>query len=208
MPIKRPAGLSREAEQRLPRWLREACRTEDEGKLVSDRFLAIEKDEQRRMQQALSGKVSYGSPSSEAPKPVQIAGIEKGSKNRYPNIFPYDHSRVRLQGEPAEGCDYVNANYVKASVLDQQYIATQAPTGSNRQQWQWLIVTDKDKRAFIGECYRKSWYTYASGPRPDYAPDDPRAAQQPQQLRGRFVRRDDVGEVHGNIIGKMAVTGD
>ena len=43
MPIKRPAGLSKEAEQRLPRWLREGCNSEDQGKLVSEKFLAIEK---------------------------------------------------------------------------------------------------------------------------------------------------------------------
>ena len=40
-------------------------------------------------------------------------------------------------------------------------IAIQAPTGSNRQGWSWLIVTDADKKARIGEYYKQSWYAYA-----------------------------------------------
>jgi protein tyrosine phosphatase len=148
MPIKRPAGFSEEAERRLPRWLREACSTDNEGKLVSDRFLSIEKDEQKRMQQALSSCVSYGSPIGQMPKPVQIAGIEKGSKNRYNNIFPYDHSRVRLQGEPAEGCDYINANYVKASFSNKRYIATQAPIPATLDDF-WRVVWEQDARVIV-----------------------------------------------------------
>ena len=40
-------------------------------------------------------------------------------------------------------------------------IAIQAPTGSNRQGWKWLIVTDADKKAQIGDYYKRSWYQYA-----------------------------------------------
>ncbi len=35
-------------------------------------------------------------------------------------------------------------------------IALQAPSGSNRQQWQWIVVTDQAQRAAIGEVYRKA----------------------------------------------------
>jgi len=79
-------------------------------------------------------------------------------------------------------------------------VATQAPTGSNRQQWQWLVVTDTDKRAFIGECYRKSWYQYASGPRPDYPPDDPRSAQQPRVVTSARYLADHMGEVPALVL--------
>ena len=41
-------------------------------------------------------------------------------------------------------------------------IALQAPSGSNRQGWKWLIVTDADKKAQIGEYYKRSWYAYAN----------------------------------------------
>ncbi|MFC9245760.1 nitroreductase family protein [Streptomyces sp. NPDC057136] len=39
-------------------------------------------------------------------------------------------------------------------------IALQAPSGSNRQTWHWMVVTDKDQRAAIGEYYRRAVQTY------------------------------------------------
>jgi nitroreductase len=39
-------------------------------------------------------------------------------------------------------------------------IAMQAPSGSNRQSWEWLVVTDADKRARIGAVYKKSCDAY------------------------------------------------
>ena len=55
-------------------------------------------------------------------------------------------------------------------------IAIQAPTGSNRQGWKWLIVTDAEKKAKIGEYYKQSWYAYA-GVAPRSAPGDEPSAQ-------------------------------
>jgi protein tyrosine phosphatase len=91
--------------------------------------LQIEKREQKRMQEALSGKVIYGTPTGlgGVSKQIQIAGIEKGSKNRYNNIWPYEHSRVKLQGVDEGSCDYVNANHVQAAYSNKRYIATQGP---------------------------------------------------------------------------------
>ena len=40
-------------------------------------------------------------------------------------------------------------------------IAIQAPTGGNSQGWHFLVVTDAEKRAKIGELYRESFYIYA-----------------------------------------------
>ena len=47
------------------------------------------------------------------------------------------------------------------AVMRSLEIAIQAPTGSNRQGWKWLILTDADKKAQIGEYYKRSWYDYA-----------------------------------------------
>ncbi|KAI9833684.1 MAG: hypothetical protein M1826_006775 [Phylliscum demangeonii] len=127
MAIKRPAAMTCELEERLPAWLRAAIEITDEGKGVSDRFLRIEQAEQRRMQAALSVNVAYGSPAGDGTGAIQIAGIEKGAKNRYNNIWPYDHARVKLQ-EMAEGsCDYINASHCKAPWSNRRYIATQGP---------------------------------------------------------------------------------
>ena len=125
--VKKPSNLKKPNECRLPKWLRGVIDTTDEGKKVSDNFLHIEQTEQSRMQKALSGKVCYGSPSDASQTSVQIAGIEKGSKNRYNNIWPFDHTRVRLQSVAAGGCDYINASHVKAPWSQRRYIATQGP---------------------------------------------------------------------------------
>ena len=123
MDLKRPAGMTAQHVARLPRWLQVAANPADHGQIVSDKFLHIEQAEQSRMQAALSNGNMAGS----GKKPCQIAGIENGSKNRYKNIWPFDHSRVKLQ-EIAEGaCDYINANYVQAAWSNKKYIATQAP---------------------------------------------------------------------------------
>jgi hypothetical protein len=128
MPVKQPSGMTKSVEEDLPSWLQEASEEKDNGKTVSDRFLQIEKREQKRMQEALSGKVVYGTPTgSSTGKQIQIAGIEKGSKNRYNNIWPYEHSRVKLQGVDEGSCDYVNANHVQAAYSNKRYIATQGP---------------------------------------------------------------------------------
>jgi nitroreductase len=43
-------------------------------------------------------------------------------------------------------------------------IALQAPSGSNRQTWHWLVITDAEKRAAIGEYYRRSVESYLKSP--------------------------------------------
>lgn len=40
-------------------------------------------------------------------------------------------------------------------------IAIQAPTGSNSQGWHFIVVTDADKKAQIGELYKQSFFIYA-----------------------------------------------
>ncbi|MFI5732316.1 nitroreductase family protein [Kribbella sp. NPDC051587] len=43
-------------------------------------------------------------------------------------------------------------------------VAVQAPSGSNRQTWHWMVVTDAEKRAAIGEYYRLAVEQYLAGP--------------------------------------------
>lgn len=125
--LKRPSEVDPQADAFLPAWLRKAAAVEDHGKTVASKFLHIEQDELSRMQKALSMRVSYGTPGTETEKSVQIAGFEKGGKNRYNNIWPFEHARVRLQGRPEGVCDYVNASHIKASWSNKRYIASQGP---------------------------------------------------------------------------------
>ena len=43
-------------------------------------------------------------------------------------------------------------------------VAVQAPTGSNAQGWQFVFVTDPEKKAKIGEIYRQAFSIYRDMP--------------------------------------------
>ena len=74
-------------------------------------------------------------------------------------------------------------------------LAVQAPTGGNRQSWQWVFVTDANKKRAIGDLYRQSWYAYNAAGRPAYPEDDPRRAQQPRVISSARYLADRMGEV-------------
>jgi nitroreductase len=63
-------------------------------------------------------------------------------------------------------------------------IALQAPSGSNRQTWHWLVITDQEKRAAIGEYYRRSVAAYleSSGAAGRLYADDPDRAPVQQRV--------------------------
>lgn len=63
-------------------------------------------------------------------------------------------------------------------------IALQAPSGSNRQTWHWLVITDADKRAQIGEYYRRAVAEYleSSGAAGRLYADDPDRAPVQQRV--------------------------
>lgn len=128
IPLQLPRGLTETKRNMLPVWLRKVADPADKGLNVSEKFLDLEKRELERMEQALSYNRSADSPSVDASSSkFRVAGIEKGTKNRYNDVYPFDHTRVKLQGVPPDGCDYVNASYMKAEYSDKCYIATQAP---------------------------------------------------------------------------------
>ena len=55
-------------------------------------------------------------------------------------------------------------------------IALQAPSGSNRQGWHWVVIDDESRRRFIGEYYGKAVNSYLHSPGSAAAlfADDPR----------------------------------
>ena len=59
-------------------------------------------------------------------------------------------------------------------------LALQAPTGSNAQGWQWMFVTDADKRRALAEIYRTNATPYLDMPKPEYG--DVRDEQRPRVL--------------------------
>lgn len=71
------------------------------------------------------------------------------------------------------------------SVLECVEIALQAPSGSNRQGWHWLVVTDQETRGRIGELYRRSTERYLAASDPDAIPGRSGPADSDVQRRVR-----------------------
>lgn len=65
--------------------------------------------------------------------PQTTAEIEENrTKNRYSNILPFDHSRVKLipLDDDDQGSDYINASYMPGYVSKREFIAAQGPMKS------------------------------------------------------------------------------
>src|SRR5579884_3134092 len=63
-------------------------------------------------------------------------------------------------------------------------IAVQAPTGGNRQQWSFVVVTDTAKRQALGDIYRRGWEVYRglTARAAQIAPQDPALSAQMQRV--------------------------
>ncbi|KAJ7924448.1 hypothetical protein B0H13DRAFT_1601582 [Mycena leptocephala] len=110
-------------------------RVEEGTEALAMQFYRIELAEQRRMMGVMEhhsresggGKGSGGGGHKHGFPFSITAGVEKGSKNRYRNIWPFEHARVRLHRLHAGHDDYVNASHVQPLGTRRRYIATQGP---------------------------------------------------------------------------------
>ncbi|XP_064588921.1 receptor-type tyrosine-protein phosphatase V-like isoform X2 [Zonotrichia leucophrys gambelii] len=66
------------------------------------------------------------------------------SKNRYPHVLPYDHSRVKLSqlGQDPHS-DYINANFMPGYTSQQEFIATQGPLKKTIEDF-WRLVWEQN----------------------------------------------------------------
>ncbi|GJN74068.1 hypothetical protein PLIIFM63780_008145 [Purpureocillium lilacinum] len=140
--ISRPDDLE---SPMLPPWLRDAASKQDHGKKVSDRFLHVELEEQARMKSAYAAF----NPNVQQAGRFQLSGVEKGGKNRYKDILPFEHARVRLKHKSDEGsCDYVNASHISASRSNKRYIASQGPLPATYEDF-WSMIWEQDVRVIV-----------------------------------------------------------
>nr|CAB3265289.1 receptor-type tyrosine-protein phosphatase epsilon-like [Phallusia mammillata] len=67
-------------------------------------------------------------------------------RNRYKNIFPYDHARVVLQGSGEN--DYINAAYIPGYDNERKFIATQGPKKETINDF-WLMVWQENSNIIV-----------------------------------------------------------
>ncbi|KAK3588480.1 hypothetical protein CHS0354_012890 [Potamilus streckersoni] len=78
-------------------------------------------------------------------------------RNRFTNILPFDHSRVKLLPiDDDEGSDYINANYIPGYSSKREYIVTQGPLPSTRDDF-WRMLWEHDSRniVMLTKCVEK-----------------------------------------------------
>ncbi|XP_039278631.1 tyrosine-protein phosphatase corkscrew [Nilaparvata lugens] len=84
---------------------------------------------------------------------------ENRNKNRYKNILPFDHTRVKLKDvdQNVAGSEYINANYIKAeedmypdaqTQSTRTYIATQGCLPSTIPDF-WLMIVQENTRVIV-----------------------------------------------------------
>ncbi|KAH9819269.1 hypothetical protein DFH28DRAFT_958323 [Melampsora americana] len=161
---------------RLPRFYQRLLEEDEEARArrLAHEFHDIEMAEQRRLQDVMrwhssqraeirtsggdaclvpvAGPCEGGVLDGASEHPFSIsAGVELGYKNRYKNIWPWEHARIRLNGQNGhcEGTDYVNASLIKFELGDakrvspRSYIATQGPLASTFDDF-WSVVCQQD----------------------------------------------------------------
>jgi nitroreductase len=68
-------------------------------------------------------------------------------------------------------------------------VAVQAPTGSNRQDWQFLFVSDPERKRAIAEHYGRAYDAYRQLPPPEYPPGDVRGERRERVVdSSRYLR--------------------
>ncbi len=77
-------------------------------------------------------------------------------------------------------------------------LALQAPSGGNRQDWRFVVVTDEDRRRRLGEIYRRGWDRYVEEGilAPPSRPTDPEKRAQARRIgKSAQYLADHLGEV-------------
>ncbi|MEO3870804.1 nitroreductase family protein [Nonomuraea sp. B12E4] len=89
-------------------------------------------------------------------------------------------------------------------------VALQAPTGGNRQNWHWIVVTDPELREAIGDYYRRSFQVYydsRSSAGALFQDDAARAATQRRVSASARYLGEHMGEAPVLVIGCIELPG-
>ncbi|KAI8365204.1 protein-tyrosine phosphatase-like protein [Radiomyces spectabilis] len=149
------AGLTEPT--RLPPWLRKTLVPVEGPHYLAECYENIERTEQRRLQSVMAHHAKADNDLMDHPFSI-VAGIEKGTLNRYTNIWPFEYTRVKLETSKPDA-DYINASYIQYIDCDTADVHT--PTGSAQDVPKLLTLNEQMK---LGRQYRR--YISTQGPLP------------------------------------------
>ncbi|KAJ3179751.1 hypothetical protein HDU85_004752 [Gaertneriomyces sp. JEL0708] len=138
---------SPDATNHVPVFVRQLVREGNVKDALHRNFQAIESAEQKRLDCAFRAQCRTD------PFSVSDALEAGATRNRYNNIWPYNHNRVRLSRRENDtgSSDYVNASHVLSPAGHRRYIATQGPTPSTFDDF-WRMVYEQDSRLILMLC--------------------------------------------------------
>ncbi|SCV71469.1 BQ2448_3057 [Microbotryum intermedium] len=109
----------------------------ERARVLAYQFYELESAERKRLQGALNWHANvqgkdgeHGHESAKYQKFGISAGVELGGLNRFKNIFPYEHARVKLDRHASGATDYVNASHIQLAGSKRRFIASQGPLPS------------------------------------------------------------------------------
>lgn len=85
-------------------------------------------------------------------------------------------------------------------LLDCLQVALQAPTGSNRQAWQFMFLTEPEPKRIVAEHYASSYDRYRQMPGPEYAEGDVRGERRPRVIESSDYLRQRLHEVPAMLL--------
>ncbi|BEI98530.1 hypothetical protein CcaverHIS631_0308290 [Cutaneotrichosporon cavernicola] len=177
IPLALPDSIKRRCNE-LPKFLRNlvCMKDADSQDVLANQFYRLERGEQERLQGVMNvlskGCRARGLPQASPADgktlcaddverlmadgadqdnyfPFSItAGVERGTKNRYKNIWPFDYSRVRLVTPADDDSDYINASFVQPRGTARRYIATQGPLDSTYRDF-WSLVWEQNVHVIV-----------------------------------------------------------
>ncbi|KAJ9063661.1 phosphotyrosine-specific ptp2-like protein, variant 2 [Entomophthora muscae] len=163
IPIQMPAPSSNlmlgPSSSNLPLFLQKMLEENFGEKAMAEAFQKLDLQEQSRLREI----ATVNSEPMNRSRYCVSAGIEKGHKNRYVNIWPYEHTRIKLDEFTPGESDYINASLIHESITNNRYIATQGPLPSTfRDFWQliWqcnsrlIVMLTKEEEGGRNRCHR------------------------------------------------------
>ncbi|KAI8890870.1 hypothetical protein K501DRAFT_167441 [Backusella circina FSU 941] len=124
--IRLPSGkISTTCKSQLSTWLHDVIEAEKGPKKLVEMYEQLERTEQQRLSLIMdfhSSNPEYDPSSMTFPFCI-TANMEKGTLNRYNNIWPYEYSRVKLKGSSRDD-DYMNGNYIAFEDVDTTKLAS------------------------------------------------------------------------------------